>query len=80
MRTKVVKWGNSLGLRIPKAIAEEVPVKEGSAVELLLEDGGLVIRLVESKPAVLEQLLAGVTTDNLHGEFDTGGAVGGEIW
>ena len=80
MRTKVVKWGNSLGLRIPKAIAEEVPVKEGSTVELLLEDGGLVIRLVESKPVVLKQLLAGVTTDNLHGEFDAGAAVGGEVW
>jgi antitoxin MazE len=80
MRTKVVRWGNSLGLRIPKAIAEEVSVKEGSTVELFLEDGGLVIRLAESKPVVLEQLLAGVTTDNLHGEFDTGAAVGGEAW
>jgi antitoxin MazE len=80
MRTKVVKWGNSLGLRIPKAIAEEVPVKEGSTVELLPEDGGIVIRLVEGKPVALEQLLAGVTPDNLHGEVDTGAVVGGEAW
>jgi len=34
MRTKIRKWGNSLGLRIPKALAEEISVGEGSAVEI----------------------------------------------
>ena len=80
MRTKVVKWGNSLGLRIPKSIAEEVPVDEGSTVDLRLEGGKLVIRLVETKAVSLKELLAGITMDNLHGEFDTGEAVGGEAW
>ena len=42
MRTKIVKWGNSLGLRIPKSFAEEVRVSEGSAVDLTMEDGRLV--------------------------------------
>ncbi len=80
MRTKIVKWGNSLGLRIPRAFAEEVQVSEGSAVDLGFENGQLVIRVIENNPVTLEELLAGVTSDNQHGEVDTGGAVGGEVW
>ena len=80
MRTKVVKWGNSLGLRIPKSFAEEVQVSEGAEVDLSLENGHLVIRVVPQATIILEDLLADITDENLHGEIDTGGPVGGEIW
>ena len=80
MRTKVVKWGNSLGLRIPKSFAEEVRVSEGTTVDLSLEDGQLVIRVAPHEGKSLEELLAEITDSNLHGEIDTGDAVGGEIW
>ena len=80
MRTKVVKWGNSLGLRIPKSFAEEVRVSEGSVVDLTMEDGQLVIRVASTSTIDLEDLLAGVTESNLHSEVDTGDAVGGEHW
>ena len=80
MKTKVVKWGNSLGLRIPKSFAEEVQVSEGSTVDLSLEDGQLVIR-VDTRPAYsLEELLGGITEANLHSEVQTGEPVGGEEW
>ena len=80
MRTKIVKWGNSLGLRIPKSFAEEVRVSEGSVVDLSLEDGQLVIRVAPQLSMDLEDLLAGITDSNLHDGIDTGDAVGGEIW
>lgn len=80
MKTKVVKWGNSLGLRIPKAFAEEVKVTEGSVVELSLEDGRLVMRLVTQPEYSLEELLGGITDTNLHSEVDSGDPVGGEEW
>jgi len=32
MQTKVQKWGNSLGLRIPKSFAEQAGVEAGSEV------------------------------------------------
>ena len=80
MRTKVVKWGNSLGLRIPKSFAEEVRVSEGTTVDLVLEDGHLVIRVFEQPAVDLDDLLAGITDSNLHGEIETGDAVGGENW
>ena len=80
MRTKVVKWGNSLGLRIPKSFAEEVRVSEGSEVDLTMEDGQLIIRVARQPSISLEDLLAGITDSNLHGEIETGDAVGGEHW
>ncbi len=80
MRTKVVKWGNSLGLRIPKAFAEEVRVTAGTPVDLALEDGRLVIRVVRRHHPSLDDILARVTDENRHGEVDTGGPVGGESW
>ena len=80
MRTKVLKWGNSLGLRIPKAFAEEVRVAEGSTVELSMEGGRLIIRLANQTEYSLEELLGGITAENLHSEIDTGGPVGGEKW
>lgn len=80
MRTKVVKWGNSLGLRIPKSFAEEVKVSEGTPVDLVMEDGQLIIRVVSSAAKSLEDLLAEITDSNLHGAIDSGDPVGGEIW
>lgn len=80
MRTKIVKWGNSLGLRIPKSFAEEVRVAEGSVVDLSMEDGNLVIKVTKTGEMDLEDLLDGITDENIHGEIDTGDAVGGEVW
>ena len=80
MHTKIARWGNSLGLRIPKTFAEELHISEGTVVELSLEDGQLVIRAAPQSGVKLENLLAEVTDENLHSEMDTGGAVGGEIW
>lgn len=80
MRTKIVKWGNSLGLRIPKSFAEEVRVAEGSVVDLSMEDGNLVIKATKTDEVDLKDLLDGITDDNIHGEIDTGDAVGGEVW
>src|SRR5688572_22608353 len=34
MKTKIAKWGNSLALRVPQPLAEEVGLKEGAEVEL----------------------------------------------
>jgi antitoxin MazE len=80
MRTRVQKWGNSLALRIPKSFAAEAGLAEDSAVDLSLTEGKLVIQQVSEEPLRLEELLRRVTEENLHGEWDTGPAVGREIW
>jgi antitoxin MazE len=80
MRTRVQKWGNSLALRIPKSFATEVGLAEDSAVDLSVKDGRLVVQVEAEEPLRLEDLLGGITDENLHGEWQTGPAVGKEIW
>ena len=80
METVIKKWGNSLALRIPKPLADEIGLAEDSAVDLLLEEGKLVIVPAVASRYTIESLLAGVTVENLHDEVDTGVVMGGEAW
>ena len=80
MQTRVQKWGNSLGVRIPRGLAEQVGLGAGSEVNLSAKDGGLVVKPAIPAEFDLEQLLAGVTDDNLHASIETGDAVGLEIF
>jgi antitoxin MazE len=78
MVTKIQRWGNSLGVRIPKAFAEQAGVGAGSAVEIDVEGNALIIRAKRGYD--LTSLLAGVTADNLHEAIETGPPVGREVW
>jgi len=80
MRTKVQKWGNSLALRIPKAFALDAQLENNSVVEVSLVEGQIVIKPISPQRWSLDQLLSGVTSDNIHREIDTGIAVGDEVW
>ena len=80
MLTKVQKWGNSLGLRIPRTFAADAKVEAGSLVNVSLERGGLMLRPARRRKYVLADLLKGVTRRNLHGEVITGEPRGREIW
>ena len=79
MRTKVAKWGNSLAVRIPAALAEDVGLSSGDELELDVVDGRLVASPHRRVPT-LEEMLANITPENLHGEFDWGPPVGKEVW
>jgi antitoxin MazE len=80
MRTTIQKWGNSLAVRIPKAFVKEAQVAYGTQVNLFLDDGKIVIDPKPEPEYRLEALLQGVTRQNLHGEVETGDAVGQEAW
>ncbi len=76
----ISRWGNSLAVRIPKSILERSRVKEGDSLELdVSEDEGLVLRPV-CRPCSLEELVAGITTENCPAETDWSPARGKEAW
>lgn len=80
MLTQVQKWGNSLAIRIPKTLATDTKIQNGSVVDLALVKGRIVATPVVEEEYTLEQLLSSVTKNNLHGEYGTGKARGKEIW
>ncbi len=80
MKTTVQKWGNSLGLRIPKAFAEEASVREGTPVDLSISDGELIIRPLRESTCSLQDLVSQITKANLHDEVSFGEPEGREAW
>jgi antitoxin MazE len=80
MKTRVQKWGNSLALRIPKSFAAEARLSENSPVELSMVEGKLIVEGLAAEPVTLDELLRGVSDENLHGEWRTGPAAGKEVW
>ncbi len=79
MLVTINKWGNSLGVRLPRAVAADLGITDGSRVDLRIEDGRLVGTVVEPEPS-LASLLARITPDNLHAPALDDGPRGGEVW
>jgi antitoxin MazE len=77
--TQIAKWGNSLGLRLPKSVAREVHVGEGDTVEVLVDNGAIVIRPGRPRYS-LDELVRRITTRNRHHETEWGTRVGHEVW
>ena len=80
MKTEIRRWGNSLALRIPRAFAAETALLEGSAVDLSVRRGRLVVAPERRKKYHLADLLRDLKPAQLPGEQFTDDAVGKEIW
>ena len=80
MLTTVQKWGNSLGVRIPKTVAQDAHIAVGMKVDIRNDKTRLVLTPVRRKRYDLASLLKQVTRDNLHEEVDFGKPVGREVW
>ena len=78
-RTQLVSWGNSHALRVPKAMLDELQIREGDEVEMIVQDGQLTVKPVNTK-LTLESLVEGITPENRHKEIDWGKPAGGEVW
>ena len=80
MIARIQKWGNSLGVRIPKNVAHDARIHEGSSVELSVEEGRLIIAPRKERKYTLKELVDKITPENMHGETDWGPPVGKEAW
>ncbi|NOZ78098.1 MAG: AbrB/MazE/SpoVT family DNA-binding domain-containing protein [Acidobacteria bacterium] len=82
MPTRIRKWGNSQGLRLPKNVLEEARVDVGDEVDLVVRDGAIVIEPVRKHRGRhrLEELVARIPEDYEGGEVSWGGPVGREDW
>jgi antitoxin MazE len=74
----IQKWGNSLAVRIPAPVAEQINIQEGCPVEIEAVEGAIVVRPKRQRKYQLSELLKDCTPTRLHGEFDFGPDVGNE--
>ncbi len=79
MKATVQKWGNSLAVRIPKNITKDTSVTEGSNIDIMVENGNIILSPIK-KEYSLKELLNNITIENIHAEISTGEITGGEIW
>lgn len=78
MELEVKKWGNSLGFRIPKDLAAQLRVQEGTWLEVLLTDDGLLLKSKRRRSRLnIEDLLENLGTME---EVDWGEPQGQEVW
>ncbi len=78
MLAKIQKWGNSLGVRLPKQLVKNVQLNAGSYVDITSSDNRLIIQL---KDDPLDALLNQITDENLHSAiFSEDDKKGKEIW
>jgi len=80
MQARIQKWGNSLAVRIPKTVATEAHLSQEAVVELSVAKGKLIIEPIKKQKYRLEELVSGITDDNIHKEDIWGPAVGKEVW
>ena len=78
MSAKIHKWGNSVGVRIPKTIMEKANLSINSEIEIECKNQKIII-CGKKKPIQLKDLLSQITKDNLHTE-DSYMKAGKEIW
>ena len=80
MISKVIKWGNSLALRLPKAYTKELNLNENSPVEINSDKKKITITPVELKKYDSKELFSRISEENIHKEIETGIPQGKEIW
>lgn len=77
MKAQMVKWGNSLAVRIPKPVARQARLKEGDPIEIEAVDGRVELRRASRMPT-LAQLVSRITPENRYEEISTTAEVGRE--
>jgi antitoxin MazE len=78
MKTQMVKWGNSLAVRIPKPVVKEAKLKEGDSLEIEAAEGRVELRRATRIPT-LAQLVSQITPENRYAEIPVGAEVGKEV-
>ena len=77
VKSHVSKWGSSLAIRIPKAVAEQWGVGEGTAIEIDATGKELLLR---KRSYDLDELIAQIPEDRKYPEQNWGPPLGAEEW
>ena len=76
----IKQWGNSLGVRLPAAVAREAHLRVDQRVRVSVEGGQVVITPVTDASLTLEQRLARFDPVRHGGEVMATNTIGAERW
>lgn len=80
MKAMIQKWGNSHGIRLPKAILETARLKENEAVQIFAEQNKIIIeKATNIRHRTLAERLSNFEGEYTGQEWDTGAPVGKEV-
>jgi len=87
MQTTIVRWGNSQGIRLPKAFLKNIQIAENDPVDITLENEKIIIKKINAKEhKTTKQRLVDFYGEKFEQnilpqkEIDWGKPVGKEIW
>ncbi len=80
MISTVQKWGNSMAVRLPKALVQATALEQGTRVTIEVKEGRIVVTPVRTPAYRLEELVRGITRRNWHRAVETGSPRGREAW
>jgi antitoxin MazE len=63
VQLRISKWGNSLGLRVPREIAARAGVREGERVEMEGFADGRIVITPSRRRFTIEELVVGMTPE-----------------
>ena len=72
IQVQISKWGNSLGLRVPRDVAARVGLIEGSRVDIDTSPDGRIIVTRSRRRFTMDELLSGMTPEREHTLEDDG--------
>ncbi len=78
--THVRKWGNSLAVRLPQNILNQLQLAVDGEVSISVENGKIILEPVKRREYTLEELLAQCPPESIHDEIDFGKPRGKEVW
>ena len=87
MKTTLQRWGNSQGIRLPKAIVESMGIAVGASVIVEISEDSSQITITPtpaSRPIRgrhrIEDLIAESSAQAFEGKCDWGKVAGKEVW
>lgn len=77
IQVQIAKWGNSLGLRVPRDVAARAGLKEGTRVDIEAKNGRIVVTR-SNRRFSLDELIGKMTPQREH-RLDDDGPAGAEL-
>ena len=80
MESRLQKWGNSAGIRIPKSILNSLNIKINDILDIEQNDEKIIISISKKKKISLEERFKNYNGKNLSKDFSWDERKGKEIW